>query len=146
MAQVGAKFLSFVVQNGHKSVNIISRKCDKQKVYRTFFVYVCKITYLCRIKKGMSRRGRNKELIRKRDDQLCRRYYYWTEKQRLRFDDALRILSEQEFFISEERIMAIIRRHCHELKDIDVKPVPKVKKPRLIPQQLELFEVQDANC
>jgi len=93
----------------------------------------------------MSKRGRNKELIRKRDEQLCRRYYYWTEKQRLRFDDALRILSEQEFFISEERIMAIIRRYCHELKDIDVKPVPKVKKPRLTPQQLELFEVQDAN-
>ena len=94
----------------------------------------------------MSRRGRNKELIRKRDEQLCRRYYYWTEKQRLRFDDALRILSEQEFFISEERIMAIISRRCHELKDIDVKPVPKVKKPRLTPRQLELFEVQDANC
>lgn len=93
----------------------------------------------------MSKRGRNKELIRKRDEQLCRRYYYWTEKQRLRFDDALRILSEQEFFISEERIMAIIRRHSHELKDIDVKPVPKVKKPRLTPKQLDLFEVQDAN-
>ena len=77
----------------------------------------------------MSRKGRNQELIRKRDEQLCRRYYYWTEKQRLRFDDALRILSEQEFFIS----------------DIDVKPVPKVKKPRLTPQQLELFEEQDAN-
>ena len=87
----------------------------------------------------MSRRGRNKELIRKRDEQLCRRYYYWTEKQRLRFDDALRILSEQEFFISEERIMAIIRRYSHELKDIDVKPVPKVKKPRLTYRQLELF-------
>ena len=95
---------------------------------------------------GISRRGRNKELIRKHDEQLCRRYYYWTEKERIRFDDALRILSEKEFFISEERIMAIIRRHCHELKDIDVKPVPKVKKPRLTPQQLELFEVQDANC
>ena len=94
----------------------------------------------------MSRRGRNKELIRKRDEQLCRRYYYWTEKERIRFDNALRILSEQEFFISEERIMAIIRRHCHGLRDIDVKPVPKLKKPRLTPQQLELFEVQDANC
>ena len=94
----------------------------------------------------MSKRGRNKELIRKRDEQLCRRYYYWTEKQRLRFDDALRILSEQEFFISEERIMAIIRRHFHELKDIDVKPVPKVKKPRLTLKQLDLFEVPEANC
>lgn len=91
------------------------------------------------------KKGRNSNLIALRDEALCRSYYRWTEVERLRFDDALRILSTQEFFISEERIMAIIRRHCHELKDIDVKPVPKVKKPRLTPQQLELFEVQDAN-
>ena len=44
-------------------------------------------------------KGRNKELIRLRDEALCRRYYYWTEIQRLRFDDALRRLSECEFFI-----------------------------------------------
>lgn len=55
-------------------------------------------------------KGRDKELIKLRDEALCRRYYYWTERQRLRFDDALKILSEREFFISEERIMAIIRR------------------------------------
>ncbi len=54
-------------------------------------------------------KGRDKELIKLRDEALCRRYYYWTERQRLRFDDALKILSEREFFISEERIMAIIR-------------------------------------
>lgn len=56
-------------------------------------------------------KGRDKELIRLRDEALCRRYYYWTEVQRLRFDDALRILSEREFFISEERIMTIIRKN-----------------------------------
>lgn len=55
-------------------------------------------------------KGRDKELIRLRDEALCRRYYYWTEVQRLRFDDVLRILSEREFFISEERIMTIIRK------------------------------------
>ena len=93
----------------------------------------------------MTNRGRNKELIKKRDEQLCRRYYYWTEKQRLRFDDALRILSQQEFFLSEERIMAIIRAKCNELKDIAVKPVPKVRMPRLTAQQLELFSVDDFN-
>ena len=54
-------------------------------------------------------KGRDKELIRKRNEALCRRYYFWTEVQGLRFDRALKILSEQEFFISEERIMAIIR-------------------------------------
>lgn len=90
----------------------------------------------------MSRRGRNKELIRKRDEQLCRRYYYWTEKQRLRFDDALRILSEQEFFISEERIMAIIRSKVGELEELSLKPVKKVKLPKLTAKQLDLFETE----
>lgn len=84
-------------------------------------------------------KGRNKELIAKRNEALLRRYYYWTEVQRLRFDDALRILSEQEFFISEERIMAIIRDNCRSLTDIVVTPVPKVKAPRLTAGQLALF-------
>ena len=75
------------------------------------------------------KKGRNKELIKLRDEALYRRYYYWTEVQRLRFDDALKVLSRQEFFISEERIMSIIRRKCRELKD--VKPLSKVKVPRL---------------
>ena len=62
-------------------------------------------------------KGRDKELIRLRDEALCRRYYYWTEVQRLRFDDALKVLSEREFFISEERILAIIRRKLREGTD-----------------------------
>ena len=33
-------------------------------------------------------KGRDKNLIELRDEALCRRYYYWTEVQRLRFDDA----------------------------------------------------------
>ena len=85
-------------------------------------------------------KGRNKELIEKRDEKLCRRYYYWTERERLRFDDALRILSEQEFFISEERIMQIIRRKCRELKDLAAAPKPKIRKPKLTVRQLELFK------
>ena len=84
-------------------------------------------------------KGRDKTLIELRDEALCRRYYYWTEVQRLRFDDALKVLSRQEFFISEERIMSIIRCKCRELKDLEVKPVPKVKKPRLTAVQLSLF-------
>lgn len=84
-------------------------------------------------------KGRDKTLIELRDEALLRRYYYWTEVQRLRFDDALRVLSRQEFFISEERIMAIIRQKCGTLKEIAMKPVPKVKKPRLTAVQLSLF-------
>ena len=52
-------------------------------------------------------RGRNKALIARRDEMLCHRYHYWTETQRLRFDDTLKILSEEEFFLSEERILTI---------------------------------------
>lgn len=86
------------------------------------------------------KKGRNKILIELRDEALCRRYYYWTEERRLRFDDALTILSKQEFFISEERIMSIIRRKCREIKDIQLRPVPKVRMPRLTARQLELFQ------
>ncbi|ERI85180.1 hypothetical protein [Bacteroides pyogenes] len=84
-------------------------------------------------------RGRNKTLISLRDKKLLQRYYFWTEIQRLRFDDALKILSREEFFISEERIMSIIRANCHKLTDIDVRPVPKVRKPRLSASQLSFF-------
>lgn len=84
-------------------------------------------------------RGRDKELIKRRDEALCRRYYYWTEKQRLRFDDALKVLSKEEFFISEERILAIIRHKCKELDDIALSIPARIKKPRLTLKQLELF-------
>jgi hypothetical protein len=63
-------------------------------------------------------RGRDKKLIRLRNEALLFRYYYWTEERRIRFDDALRILSECEFFISGERIMAIVRAGHSMLDDI----------------------------
>lgn len=84
-------------------------------------------------------KGRDKELIKLRDEALCRRYYYWTERRRLRFDDALKILSEREFFISEERIMAIIRRMIRTGNAENIPALPKVKKPRLTNDQLSLF-------
>lgn len=85
-------------------------------------------------------KGRDKDLIRLRDEALCRRYYQLTEKQRLRYDDALKILANQEFFISEERIMAIIRCKVNELKELALKPVPKVRMPKLTARQLSLFD------
>ena len=85
-------------------------------------------------------RGRNKELLSRRDEKLLRRYYELTEVQNLRFDRALTLLSKEEFFISEARIMAIIRKNCNRLGDIDVNPVPKVRKPKLTARQLALFK------
>ena len=107
---------------------------EMQKIGWSFcwkWVFLQKIVYMPR--------GRDKELIKRRDEALCRRYYYWTEVQRLRFDDALKVLSKEEFFISEERILAIIRRKCKELDDIAVSIPARIKKPRLTLKQLELF-------
>lgn len=88
-------------------------------------------------------KGRNKILIEKRDMALLRRYHYWTEVQRLRFDDALRQLSENEFFISEERIMAIIRKNCQKVPSLLITSVPRVKKPKITAGQLVLFTDQE---
>ena len=60
-----------------------------------------------------------------RDEKVFERYYFWTEIQRLRFDDALHKLSTEEFFLSESRIMQIIRRMLHEGKTIDGKTIQK---------------------
>lgn len=84
------------------------------------------------------RKGRDSELIRKRDEALCRRYVYWTEVQRLRFDDALVLLSEQEFFISTERILNIIRK-VKRLPGRENISMPQSKQPRLTLKQLSLF-------
>lgn len=88
-------------------------------------------------------KGRNKELIKKRDIALLHRYHYWTEIQRLRFDDALKQLSENEFFISEERIMSIIRENYQKIPGLVITPVPKVRKPKITASQLVLFTEQE---
>lgn len=85
-------------------------------------------------------RGRNKELIKERNKKLCQRWYYWTEVQRLRFDDALKVLSQREFFLSEDRILTILRQYSKEHPDDGIQPPPRVRVPKLTAQQLSLFD------
>lgn len=47
-----------------------------------------------------SRRDR----LEKRNRIMTARYYYWTEIKRRRFDDVLKILSDNEFFVEERTI------------------------------------------
>lgn len=42
--------------------------------------------------------------VNARNRVLTARYYYWTELQRRRFDDVLRILADREFFVEERTI------------------------------------------
>ncbi len=83
-------------------------------------------------------KGRDKRLIQLRNEALCRRYYYWTEVQRLRFDDAVKILSQQEFFIAEETILKIIRTYADSVRGATLE-TPTTKQPRLTRDQLALF-------
>lgn len=66
----------------------------------------------------MSTKGRSSSLIARRNEALLRRYYVLTEIQRLRFDDTYRQLSEEEFFISEDRIRVIISQNTEMLQRI----------------------------
>jgi hypothetical protein len=70
--------------------------------------------------------ARGKELISARDYRMFERYYYWTEVKRLRFDDAIKIISNDEFFLSEGRVMQIIRRMIQEGAEVDGK---KIEQP-----------------
>ena len=85
----------------------------------------------------MRKKGRNKKLIALRNKKLLLRWYYWTEVVRLRLDDALTVLSEQEFFLSEDTIMTVIRNNPHLLPDA-TQPAD-TKKLRSSKTQLCLF-------
>ena len=93
----------------------------------------CKISYLCNMgntsdnqlilfhcptieKAGNRRRTRSlprsgdgnitsrADRIAKRNRLLTARYYYWTELERRRFDDVLKILADNEFFVEDRTI------------------------------------------
>ena len=70
-------------------------------------------------------KGRDKELINTRNIRIYERYYFWTEVKRLRFDDALKRLSTEEFFLSESRIMQIIRDMIQAGVTVDGKRIEK---------------------
>ena len=70
-------------------------------------------------------RGRDKDLVNTRNIRIYERYYYWTEVKRLRFDDALQRLSSEEFFLSESRIMQIIRDMIQAGVTVDGKRIEK---------------------
>jgi hypothetical protein len=115
------------------------KKRLKQRLEPLFYYYTRGNEYFCKKKKDTMAKGRNKHLIAKRNEALLRRYYHLTERERLRFDDAVRLLSEREFFISEERVMAIIRDCGHRIAEITAAPVPRIRKPRLTAGQLSLL-------
>lgn len=78
------------------------------------------------------RHQRNNRLIAKRNLKICARYYYWTEEQRLRSDDAIRQLSEEEFFLSEATILSILRKAQYTAA-AELRPHVEFKRPVKLP-------------
>jgi hypothetical protein len=66
----------------------------------------------------LSKKGRSRQLINRRDEFLMVRYFYHTEVKRLRFDDVLKIMSEYEFFIEEQTIMNRLQYLSGEFKKL----------------------------
>lgn len=52
-----------------------------------------------------------RERIDCRNRVMTARYYYWTELKRRRFDDTIRILSDQEFFVEDRTITNALMEH-----------------------------------
>lgn len=75
---------------------------------------------------------RNSRLIDKRNRKICARYYYWTEVQRMRSDDAIHQLSEEEFFLSEATILNILRK-MERIGKAELLRNTGLKRPRKAP-------------
>lgn len=68
-------------------------------------------------------KGRDKYLIEARDRKMFERFYFWSEVQRLRFDDTIRKLAFEEFFLSEATTLRIIKRMLTEGATVDGKTI-----------------------
>jgi hypothetical protein len=115
-----AQYVKFEHATGYKTAENL----------RTYDSRTYEGAYMAGVIAGDMPRGRNKALIARRDEMLCHRYHYWTETQRLRFDDTLKILSEEEFFLSEERILTILRANGDTLRELAGRPTPKMRRER----------------
>ena len=78
------------------------------------------------------RRARNNRLIANRNKKICARYYYWTEEQRLRSDDAIRQLSEEEFFLSEATILSILKK-AQSMARAELRGHAEFQRPKKLP-------------
>ena len=76
------------------------------------------------------KKGRSEQLISRRDELLMIRYFYHTEVKRLRFDDVLKVLSEEEFFIETQTILNRLTCLTDRMKErFDNKPsLAKIKE------------------
>jgi len=80
----------------------------------------------------MAKHERDQRLLERRNAKIAARYYYWTEEMRMRSDDAIMQLSENEFFLAPETIIKIIQR-AKSIGTDELKKNMKLEHPRRVP-------------
>ncbi|NPV35093.1 MAG: transposase [Bacteroidales bacterium] len=65
-----------------------------------------------------------------RNKKLIQRYLFWTEIKRRRTDDVLKILEWEEFFISQQSIMLILRKNSALLEEESKKIMKNMKNQK----------------
>lgn len=86
------------------------------------------------------KKGRDRGLLTARNAKILERFVYWTEEQRLRSDDAIKILAEQEFFLSETTVERVLKEaYRSDEKRVQVVFHPP-KPPKLTQGQKEMLK------
>lgn len=88
----------------------------------------------------MAKKGRSVELIKRRNAKVAARFVYWTEVQRLRSDDAIKYMAQNEFFLSEFMIMDIIKKAARDNGDDRKIVFPHPRLPKFNTHDMELFK------
>lgn len=64
-----------------------------------------------RTKEDRMKKGRNSDLVKKRNRDICRRFTYWYFVRKIRIDETLRILAEEEFYLTARHLWRIISEY-----------------------------------
>lgn len=84
----------------------------------------------------MVNKGRNPHLIQKRNQYLVKRYYYWYDVKRLRRDDVLELLENEEVFLDKDYINTLLLQNSNLLDAI------RAARPK--PERLRDFKFNPA--
>jgi hypothetical protein len=76
-------------------------------------------------------KGRNPELIKLRNNKIVERYFYHSEIMRIRFDDVIRILQYQEFFLDERTLLKILRDNSDRINEMKDQQRQKMERKQL---------------
>ena len=71
--------------------------------------------------------------INARNRVLTARFYYWTELQRHRFDDVLRILADREFFVEERTIQNALLAQDSFLRELCTSKTTRKQLRKMFP-------------